>query len=114
MPNLEQTYKQLKEAKLKRKSLKDAMRDELAVNARYQELNESITKDREELKAIKQQATANVDLAELETINVEIKSLTEMLADVALNLYLEGNAVSVQDPIQGELFPQFTVKFKKN
>lgn len=113
MPTLESTYQKVNELKKERRVITSAINDELNANTRYQELQERIAKDREEAKSIKNTVLANADVEKLNGIKLELASMTEMLADIALNLYVEGQSVAVEDPQQGTLSPRFSVRFKK-
>lgn len=112
--SLIEVYNRLKEKKGRRKDMTKMFQDELAVNARYQEILEEMNKLREEKKAIETQVRAGADLAEYENLKLDIKGENELLADIALNMYVAQEAVEIVDDYNARWVPVFAVRFKKD
>ena len=90
-------------------------KDELSHNQQYQELLEEMKKLREEKKAIEQDVRMHAlgVEAELDELKTEIQSDTELLADVALNMYTQGENVEIVDSDDNRYVPLFRVIFKR-
>lgn len=90
------------------------IKDQLAAHARYQEIAEEIAKLREEKKALEKEMWAPADIQELEALKLDIKDDHEMLADIALNMYIANEPVEIVDELNGRWVPVFAVRFKKD
>lgn len=112
--SLHEIYQRIKEKKARRRDMTKMFQDELAAHARYQEVVEEIMKLREEKKSIENEIRAAADLNEYETLKLDIKSDNEMLADVALNMYVAQEPVEILDEYNVRWVPVFGVRFKKD
>ncbi len=115
MSKLEEVYADLKIKKQQRAEIQKMFRDELTQNERYTEINEEIAKLREEKKAIENEvkASSKADIDKLEELKVEIATAQEMLADIALNMYVKEETVEIIDEYDQAWYPEFKVAFKK-
>jgi len=115
MAQLEQVYQRLQQAKARRRELMKMMKDELSHHQQHQELVEEMKKLREEKKTIEQDLRMNAlgIEAELDELKTEIQSDTELLADVALNMYTQGENVEIVDSDDNRYVPLFRVTFKR-
>lgn len=115
MPQLDEIYKRIQENKNRQKEIRKMMKDELAHQARYQELLEEMKTLREEKKGIEQNVRAqSADFEELEDLKIEIQTDQELLADVALNMYMKEETVEIVDEYDQTWHPVFKVQFKKS
>jgi len=115
MPNLEEVYRRMQDKKRERREIDRAFKDELAQHSRYPQLLEELQKLREEKKSIESQiyAAAGADAVKLDVLKLDIKTDREMLSDLALNLYAEGQKVEIVDENNTRWVPSFAVTFKK-
>ncbi len=115
MSQLQTVYQRLEESKARLRELRKMMKDELAHDARYQELGEEQKVLREEKKSIENTIQGNNmnESNEIDELKTEIASDTELLADIALNMYVDGKTVEITDALDRKWVPQFKVAFKK-
>lgn len=115
MSKLEEVYTDLKLKKKQRSEIQKMFRDEMNQNERWIEINEEIAKLREEKKAIENElkAAAQSDLEKLEGLKLEIATDQEMLADIALNMFVKEETVEIIDEYDQAWYPEFKVAFKK-
>lgn len=115
MSQLNEVYQRIQANKKRQKELRQILKDELSHHARYQELLEEIKTLREEKKGIEQQVQAqSSDAEELEELKMEIQTDTELLADIALNMYVKDETVEIIDEYDQTWHPIFKVSFKKS
>lgn len=112
--SLHEIYHRLKEKKARRRDMTKMFQDELAAHPRYQEIVEELAKLREEKKSIENEIRAAADVNEYETLKLDIKGDVEMLADIALNMYVAQESVEVVDDYNVRWVPVFSVRFKKD
>jgi flagellar biosynthesis component FlhA len=115
MSQLQTVYQRLQESKARLRDLKKMMKDELAHDARYKELGEEQKVLREERKSIENTISGNNmnESNEIDELKTDIASDTELLADIALNMYVDGKTVEITDELDRKWVPQFKVAFKK-
>ena len=115
MPNLEEIYHRLEANKKRRKEINKMLKDELTHSSRYQEIVEEMKTLREEKKGIEQGVRAgNSDAQELDEVKIEILTDQELLADLALNMFLKNETVEIKDEYDQTWYPVFKVNFKKS
>lgn len=115
MSKLNEIYTRIQENKKKQKEIRKMLKDELAHNARYQEISEETKTLREEKKGIEQQVrSGNSDFEELEDLKIELETDQELIADVALNMYMKEETVEIVDEYDQTWHPVFKVQFKKS
>lgn len=115
MQSLEQVYKRLQKSKAKRRELNKSIRDELTQEQRYQKLTEEIKKLRDERKSIENEIKAHTaSPQELDELKADIQTDQELLADIALNLFMENQSVEILDEHDQRWVPLFSVKFVKD
>ncbi len=114
MPNLEEVYKRLEKNKKRKREIGKMLTDELSHSSRHKEIKEELKTLREEKKAIEQTVQAgNPDFKALEELKAEIQTDTEVLSDIALNMYMKDQTVEIVDEYDQTWFPTFKVSFKK-
>jgi hypothetical protein len=114
MATLEEVYSRLVLKKKQKRDLAAAYQDELKNHARYQELLAQIKALRDEKKSIEcellEQAGTGQDI---DLLKIDIKSDLELLADIALNLYVSNQNVEIIDEWNNRWSPLFSVRFVK-
>lgn len=114
MNQLEEVYKSLEANKKKRREIAKMYKDELVNNQRHQEISEQLKELREEKKSIENQIKSGTkDFQELDDLRLEIQSETELLSDLALNMYMKNQTVEITDEHDNKWLPVFKVTFKK-
>lgn len=113
MPKLVEVYQRLQKNKKERRELNKMMKDELSGDARYQEILEEQKTLREEKKSIEQDVKSGSDGEKLDELKVDIQSDLELLADLALNMYANNEAIEIIDEYDQKWYPEFKVAFKK-
>lgn len=115
MMSIHEIYSRLKLKKAERKDLKTTFQDALKNNKRYQEILDEMMKLRIEKKAIENEILATeIDKAKLEELNLDIKTDSELISDVALTMYVQGEPVEITDDFNVRWVPAFRVTFKKS
>jgi hypothetical protein len=116
MVNLHEVYNRLQSNKRQRADLKKMFKDELAHNDEYKHLVDEMKTMKERKKSIETQvrAAAMSDANQIDDLGNEIKHDAELLADVALNMYVKGQPVEVVDENNVRWVPSFSVKFVKD
>lgn len=112
--SLNEVHSRIQEKKRKRKDLGDMTKDQLSVHPRYNEILDEMARLREEKKAIEKQLRGPADIQELEAIKSDIRSDLEMLADIALNMYIANETVEIVDDMNARWVPVFAVRFKRD
>ena len=111
---LHEVHARLKEKKAKKRDMNSMVNDQLSVHPRYQEIVEEMTKLREEKKAIENELRTPSDVQEIEALKMDIRGDHEMLADIALNLYIANEPVEILDEYNVKWVPVFAVRFKRD
>lgn len=116
MRDLKSVHVKLQDKSRERRQLMRSFQDELAQNKEYVELVEQIKKLREVKKSLENSAKASAlgDAAKLDTLQLEIKDQRQMLSDLALAAYTEGEQVEITDEDNIRWVPEFTARFKKD
>lgn len=115
MQSIHEIYSRLKLKKAERKDLKTSFQDALKNHARYQQVLEEMMKLKIEKKAIENEILATeMDKAKLEELNLDIKTDTELISDLALTMYVSGEPVEITDDYNVRWVPAFRVTFKKS
>ncbi len=116
MAKLEEVYTRLTQNKRQMRELRKMIQDELSHSERYGELKDEVKRLREEMKGIENEVKANsrheADL--IDDLKLEIQTDTELLADIALNMYVNSETVEIVDEFDQPWHPQFKVTFKKS
>lgn len=113
MKQIEEVYNRLESNKRQLREYKKSIKDELAQNARYAEAQEQIKELKAEMKTIENDTVSSHDREAMDDLKVEISTDKELLADIALNGYVEGETVEVVDEYDQRRVPVFSVNFRK-
>lgn len=115
MPKLEEVHGRLQKKKKQKREIVRSFADELRNNARYMEILEKMEELKAEKKSIENEARArDLDVGKLEDLKVDIQSDTILLADIALNMYVQQMPVEITDELNAKWVPVFKVNFKKS
>ncbi|MBU4315351.1 hypothetical protein KJ673_03015 [Patescibacteria group bacterium] len=115
MQSIEQVYKRLQKSKAKKRDLQKILTDELKSDQRYKDLQEKMQVLRDEKKSIENDIRSQAsDFAELEELKADIQTDQELLADIALNMYVENKSCEILDEHDQRWVPIFAVKFVKD
>jgi len=90
-------------------------KDEMSQDQRYGEVVEEMTRLREEKKSIENEIKAGAvnESNELDELKLDIATDQELLADIALNMYVKEETVEIIDEFDQKWHPLFKVSFKK-
>lgn len=114
MTKLEEVYQSLEANKKKRREIAKMYRDELVNNQRHEEIMEQLKDLREEKKTIENQIKNGArEFQEMDELRLEIQSESELLSDLALNMYIKDQTVEITDEYDNKWVPSFKVTFKK-
>ncbi len=115
MPKLEEVYKRLIKNKKQLRELRKMIADELSHFQRYGELKDEIKGLREELKSIENEVKSNSqsEVDQIDELKLDVQTDTELLADIALNMYVKDETVEIIDEFDQPWYPQFKVTFKR-
>ncbi len=115
MIKLEEVYQSLEANKKKRRDIAKMYKDELVNNDRHEEIQEQLRDLREEKKSIENEIkSSSKDFQELDDLRIEIQSESELLSDLALNMYVKNEEVEITDEYDNKWHPVFKVTFKKD
>ncbi|MBT5808132.1 hypothetical protein HOI18_02540 [Candidatus Uhrbacteria bacterium] len=115
MSKLEQVYERLEVNKKRRKEINGMLKDELTHETRHQEIVEEMKTLREEKKGIEQNVkSGSKEFLELDDLKIEIQTDQELLADIALNMFMKEQTVEIIDDYDQTWYPVFKVAFKKS
>ncbi|MFH2063268.1 MAG: hypothetical protein ABIJ46_03895 [bacterium] len=115
MWDINEVHRRIKEKKKERRDLNRIVKDELAQNPEYQQVVEELKTLKERQKSIEStvKLSCSSEVDRMEVLKDEIAADTELLSDLALNMYVEGKTVEIVDE-DTRYVPQFTVRFKKD
>ena len=100
---------------MKKREITKMIRDELTQDTRYRELTEEMKKLRDERKSIENEIKSHTaSPQELDELKIEIQTDQELLADIALNMFTDKQAVEILDEYDQRWVPLFSVKFVKD
>ena len=116
MPDLKSLHDRLKASKRERREIQKVFKDDLAHNARYQQIVEQQKSLKEEKKSIENQAwsQSSGDAEKVDRLTLDIKADKEMLADVAINMVSDHKPIEIIDETNQRWTPQFSVAMKKD
>lgn len=116
MSKLEETYKRLTENKKEKRELTKMYKDDLGNNERFKEIVEEMKVLREEKKSIENEVKTEYtsEMDQIDQLKIDIDSDQEMLADIALNMYVKEETVEIIDENDVAWYPQFKVTFKRD
>ncbi|MFA6018059.1 MAG: hypothetical protein WCT28_03430 [Patescibacteria group bacterium] len=115
MPKLDEVHNRLQTKKKQRREIKQSFQDELRNSARYMEILEQMETLKAEKKSIENEIRAHdLDTGKLEELKIDIQSDTVLLADIALNMYVQQMPVEIVDELNTRWAPVFSVRFKKS
>jgi predicted nuclease with TOPRIM domain len=114
MHDLDKVYSRLQEKKAARRDIKSSISDELKQNAKYQEILDKISELKIEKKSIENELLGRSQTqSKLEELTLDIKTDTEMVTDIAVNMLLRNQTVEIVDDHGSKWVPSFSVRFKK-
>ncbi len=114
MQDLDKVYSRLQEKKAAKREISAAFKDELKQNAKYQEVVEKMNDLKQEKKSIENDLMSqSQNQSKLDELTLDIKSDTEMLTDIAVNMFLANQTVEITDEQGSKWVPSFSVRFKK-
>ena len=116
MRDLKSVHAKIQDKSRERRQLMRSFQDELAQNKEYKEMVEELKKLRERKRSFENHAMAQAlgDASKLDTLQLEIKDQRQMLSDIALAMYAEGQPVEITDEDAVRWVPQFSVRFRKD
>lgn len=116
MPDLKDVHFRIQDKRRQRREIAKGFKDELTHNAEYQEILEEMAALKERKRSIENgmKADASADAAKLDTLGFEIKADTELLADIAINNFMENRSATFVDELDQRWVPTFAVRFTKD
>lgn len=116
MEKLEEVYTRLVQNKKELRDLRKMIADEFTHIPRYQEIKDEIKGLREELKGIENEVKANSssEVTKMDDLKIDIQADSDMLADIALNMYVKNEPVEIVDENNQTWHPEFKVNFKRS
>jgi predicted nuclease with TOPRIM domain len=117
MQDLRQVYFNVQQKKREKNEIAKMIRDELAHSGEYQKIVDELKRLRERKASIENQVKAGAlsNLEYMDALKDEISAGNELMADIALTMYANGETVEIVDDERGvRLSPVFSVKFQKD
>lgn len=113
METLSEVYKRLKERKAELEGLRAVLRDELAQNREYQETTRKLDALHSKKSSMEIEVAANTPSVSgrIEALSSDIRGDEELLADIALNMYVKGESAVARDEDGNIATPEFSVRF---
>lgn len=115
MKQVQEIFDRIQDLKIKIKDINGLVKEAKESNEEWVNLSEKIKKLQETRKGIevKIKDTFSSELTKLDDLKIDLNSDSEMLTDVALNSYVKGKTIEVEDRYGNKYDPLFSVKFKK-
>ncbi|MFA6522231.1 MAG: hypothetical protein WCT24_01400 [Patescibacteria group bacterium] len=116
MPTLQEVYKRLAKNKKEKAEIAKIIHSELEASPKFKEIEDQLKALRGDRKALENEvkAISKADIARMEELKVDIDTDLELLADLALNMYVENKEVEIVDDYNEKWYPSFRVTFKKS
>lgn len=116
MPDLKDVHFRIQDKRRQRREITKGFKDELTHNSEYQEIIEEMSVLKERKKSIENdvKANASADATKLDTLGLEIKADAELLADIAINNFMENKSATFVDELDQRWVPTFAVRFTKD
>lgn len=115
MKDIQSVFDALQDKKSQRKELQAAYRDALGNRQDYSDVKDQLTELRDLKKSIEHEVQAEMgnDYDRLENLKHAIKDDQEMLSDIAVTQFMQGETVAITDQDNNEYEPVLSVTFKK-
>lgn len=116
MLELKDVHFRIQDKRKQRREISKGFKDELTHNAEYQEILEETAVLKERKRSIENEVRANAsaDATKIDTLGLEIKADTELLADIAINHFMENRSATFVDELDQRWVPTFAVRFTKD
>lgn len=115
MSTIREVLARIEETKKQRKILKETINQALAGNAPWVRIKEEVTEDKARLERAKEAVLYphyQGEMQELERLDLEIKNDTEVLSDIALNMFMKGENIEIEN--NGKTYrPKVSVLFQQ-
>ncbi|MEA3464112.1 MAG: hypothetical protein U9R14_03495 [Patescibacteria group bacterium] len=115
MVKLEEIFNKIQNSKKEQREIKAIYKDALTNSEEYKKIIEKINELKEEKKKIEENTKSDFssEFAKLDSLKTDIESDEIILADIAINQLMKGEAVEIIDDYDNKYEPIFSVKFKK-
>lgn len=115
MANLQEVWLRVQKTKKKQKEIRSAYKDALVNSTDYAKIVEDLKNLREKKKKIEMDVRQDFssEFFELDNLKADTETDMEMLSDLALNTYVNGETVQVTDEHENKYEPVFVVKFRR-
>jgi len=115
MQDINEVHSRILLKKKEQREINRMFRDELRNNGEYQTIVDEMQTLREKKKGIEDSVLSSVnDGGKLDLIKLDLKSDTELLSDIALNMLMKNENVEIVDAENVRWLPAFSVRFKKD
>ena len=95
--------------------LKRGIKDQLESLTNFSEITDQLQKWQQKKKELIESVMNDnkADIEKIESLELELKSQKQMISDIALRDYLNGDKIEIVKPDGAIMEPVFTVKFRK-
>ncbi len=115
MPDIQDVFNKIKEAKKESKKIKEMYRETLANSKTFQETVDSLKDLHLKKKRLEGQIQQDFrsEMEKLDKLKQDIQSNNILMSDMALTNLMKGQTIVITDENDVKYEPQFSVKFKK-
>jgi len=115
MENLQEVFNRIQETGKEQRLIRQSYKDTLASNAEYVDVSEKLQALKDRKKQIENLVHEELSAQDekLELLGKALDTDKQLLADIALSLYVKGEHVEVRGTRDEPYEPQFSVRFKK-
>ncbi|MDQ7814696.1 MAG: hypothetical protein RDU25_02765 [Patescibacteria group bacterium] len=115
MPDIQEVFSRIQVKKKEKKKIKSSLRDAFSTSKPLQDLIDELRRLKDKKKGLENEIKAQFEseMAEMEKIESDVKSDSELLNDLALNSLIKGEPVEITDENDTKYEPILNVKFRK-
>ncbi len=115
MQDIQDVYNRIQTKKKERKKIKDLFKEGFEASTKLQEVIREMNVLKAQKKEIEMEVRADYgsELAELESLEQDIKDDQQVMDDIALTKYMKGESISFKGEEDEEYEPVFKVTYKK-
>ena len=116
MKDPQEIFDRLQANKKQKKDLQKSYQDGLRNNPRHQEITEEMKELREDKKMLEAQVKEEFasELDKLDELKLDIETDNELLKDIILTKFINGEKIEIVDEYDNPYEPVFSVRLRKN
>lgn len=115
MQNIQEIFNRINEIKQEQKKIRSIYKDALSNSSEYKNVKEELDKIKENKKQIEINIKTDFahEMDKMDRLKQELTDTKQMLCDIAINKYTQGENIEIKDDYNNTYEPIFSVTFKK-